>query len=372
MITAWTELETGVLWLREFLPKDVAVVRVFTFGYASSASSFYSAGCADTIQKHAHTLVACLEAERRLTLSERRPIIFVCHGLGGVVVKKALVYSASRTSSKVEHQYSIFVSTYGILFFGTPHNRFDIARWIVLESIHKSETDPTVRASEHSDTSVKYQSETLDTITDQFAPLMKYFHIFFFWEEVHTNFAGWSGFIVEESSAAPILDNTERSGLDATHSGMVKFSRTDTSGYRTVIAALKRYCRDAPKLVSRRWDIATAALARARTNEAFELVGLDFDLHSDLFSTWSPQEQPHTKAILPAPRKNRIKHFFPPPTTASEFIGRKEASRIVQQSLFPSEDASPLNEQKMFVVHGMGGSGKTQFCSKFAKDNQDR
>jgi GTPase SAR1 family protein len=27
-------------------------------------------------------------------------------------------------------------------------------------------------------------------------------------------------------------------------------------------------------------------------------------------------------------------------------------------------------EQKRFVVYGLGGAGKTQFCSKFAQDNR--
>ena len=68
-------------------------------------------------------------------------------------------------------------------------------------------------------------AETLETITDQFAPLMKQFHNFFFWEEIPTSFGHRSGFVVEESSAAPILDNTERSGIGATHSSMIKFSQ---------------------------------------------------------------------------------------------------------------------------------------------------
>jgi len=208
MITAWTDTGTGTLWLRDYLPKEIPVARILTFGYESSASSFYSDGCAETIQKHAHTLVASLQADRLLMRCEHRPILFICHGLGGVLVKKALAYSASRTSAQLEHLYGIYVSTYGILFFGTPQTRIDIANWLVLESIQKSEPHPTIRADEKLDTLTKKDTETLEIITDQFAPLMKQFHIFFFWEEVRTSFGNWSGFIVEESSAAPILDDT--------------------------------------------------------------------------------------------------------------------------------------------------------------------
>ncbi|CZR56280.1 uncharacterized protein PAC_06168 [Phialocephala subalpina] len=362
MIEAWTDAETGILWLRDFLPKAIPVARVLTFGYDASASSFYSAGWADTIQKHAHTLVASLQADRSIEGCDHRPVIFVCHGLGGILVKKALAYSASRTSAQVVHLYTIFVSTYGILFFGTPHNRTDTASWFALESTHSSELRTTIQAGGQFNTALNWNTETLEIITDQFAPLMKQLHIFFFWEEVQSSFGHRSGFIVEESSAAPILDNTERSGIDATHSRMVKFSKTNSSSYRTIIAALTRYCREAPRVIARRWEVALAALARARSNEAFELAGLAFDIHNDgLF----PCENS-------ASRRSRSKHFFPPQETAADFIGREDISHILHNALFPPENTSSISRQRKFVVYGMGGSGKTQFCSKFAKDNQER
>jgi hypothetical protein len=362
MIEAWTDTETGILWLRDFLPKAIPVARVLTFGYDASASEFYSAGCADTIQKHAHTLVASLQADRSIEGCDHRPIVFICHGLGGILVKKALAYSASRTSAQVAHLYTIFVSTYGILFFGTPHNRTDTSSWLALESTQRSEVRTTIQTGGQLNTALNRNSETLELITDQFAPLMKQFHVFFFWEEVQTGFGHRSRFIVEESSAAPILDNTERSGIAATHSSMAKFSNTNSSSYRTVIEALRRYCREAPRVIARRCEVALAALTRARSNEAFELAGLDFDIHNKrLF----PSE-------INTSGRSHSRHFFPPQETAADFIGREDTSEILYNALFPQEITSSISRQRRFVVYGMGGSGKTQFCSKFAKDNQER
>ncbi|KAG9240336.1 tetratricopeptide repeat domain protein [Calycina marina] len=364
MIEAWTDSETGIFWLRDLLPKDVPVARVLTFGYDASASSFYSAGYAETIQKHAHTLVASLQADRSIEGCDHRPIIFICHGLGGVLVKKALAYSASRTSAQVAHLYTIFVSTYGILFFGTPHDCTNTASWLELTSTQSSElrlrtTEPT--CSQFNST-LSRNSETLELITDQFAPLMKSFHVFFFWEEVQTSFGHRSGFLVEESSAAPILDNTERSGIDATHSSMVKFSKTNSSSYRTVIEALRRYCREAPRVIAHRCEKALAALARARSNEAFELAGFDFDIHHErLF----PGE-------INTSRRSHNRFFFLPQETAADFIGREDTSDILHNALFLPEITSSISGQSRFVVYGMGGSGKTQLCSQFAKDNQAR
>jgi hypothetical protein len=361
-IEAWTDVETDILWLRDFLPEAIPVARVLTFGYDASASSFYSAGWADTIQKHAHTLVASLQADRSIEGCDHRPIIFVCHGLGGILVKKALAYSASRTSAQVAHLYTIFVSTYGILFFGTPHNCTDTANWFALESTRSSELFSSAEPDGQFNTVLHRDSETLEIITDQFAPLMKQFHIFFFWEEIQTSLGHRSGFIVEESSAAPILDNTERCGVDATHSRMVKFSDKNSSSYRTIMAALRRYCREAPRVIAHRWEVALEALTRARSSEAFELAGMAFDTHNDRLFHYANN----------ASRRSRSRYCFPPQETAADFIGREDTSEILYNALFPAEDASSISQHKRFVVYGMGGSGKTQVCSKFARDNRER
>ena len=99
---------------------------------------------------------------------------------------------------------------------------------------------------------VEEDSEALQMISDHSAPLMKQFHIFF-WEQVPTYFGNRTGFVVEESSAAPITNNTERSGIPATHAEMAKFPGSNNSSFGTVIEALTRYCRDAPPVIARRW-----------------------------------------------------------------------------------------------------------------------
>lgn len=360
---AWTDPETRTLWLRDLLPDALNAARILTFGYNANSKSFYGHGSADRIQQHAQTLVADLQADRALENCLQRPIIFICHGLGGILVKKALAYSSTRTSQHIEHLYSIFASTYAVLFFGTPHQGTDKESWLAIAHAES----PGKRDQAQFDTQLllatEKDSETLHSITEQFAPLMKQFHIFFFWEELESGEGNRRGYIVEESSAAPLVDNTERSGIHARHSEMVRFSNKNTSSYRTVVEALVRYCRNAPPIISRRWKKALEALARARSDEAYELAGVAFDIHND-------------NQLFQYRQKNsarpRNRHFHIPQAVSSIFTGREDLSQVVENSLFATDITQSFRHQQRFIIYGIGGSGKSQFCSKFAQNHRER
>lgn len=79
-------------------------------------------------------------------------------------------------------------------------------------------------------------------------------------------------YIVDEASAAPILDDTERSGIAADHRGMVKFDGKEAPGFRTVVAALKRWARDAPGVVGTRNQDARDMLRSQGWRKGTELV----------------------------------------------------------------------------------------------------
>ena len=116
-------------------------------------------------------------------------------------------------------------------------------------------------------------SEVLQNITDQFAPLQYRFRIFFFWEQERTDLKYTKDYIVDETSAAPILDDTERSGIAADHRDMCRFNRKESPGFRTVIAALKRYCIEAPGIVRVRVGETKADLEAHRRSESQHLLG---------------------------------------------------------------------------------------------------
>lgn len=362
MTEAWTDTVTSILWLRDLLPKAINIARVLTFGYNAHASSFYGSGSADRIQQHAQTLVADLQADRSLEGCSRSPIIFICHGLGGILVKKALAYSSTRTSKNVEHLYSIFLSTFAILFFGTPHYGVDKASWLAMARAEESPLLAETRKESQLLLAIEKDSETLQAITDQFAHLMKQFHIFFLWEELQSDLGDHREYVVEESSAAPIVDSTERSGIHANHSQMVRFADPHSSSYRTVLEALVRYCGKAPPIIARRWQHADQFLTESRSQEAIELMGTAFDVHKNDVP-FQYQRQPSERL--------RNRHFDIPQGVSSIFTGREDVSQRVEDSFFASNVYSS-RQQRRYIVHGIGGSGKTQFCCKFAQDHRER
>lgn len=77
----WTA--DGKLWLRDFLPKDLPNARVLLFGYNSNVAFETSiAG----VREQALNLLNRLKLKRGDAVD--RPIIFVAHSLGGIVVKR--------------------------------------------------------------------------------------------------------------------------------------------------------------------------------------------------------------------------------------------------------------------------------------------
>lgn len=77
------------MWLRDLLPERIPRARVWTWGYDSRTHTKSHRDYLTTkkLYDHGRELVFDLDGARRESNSHQRPIIFIAHSLGGIVVK---------------------------------------------------------------------------------------------------------------------------------------------------------------------------------------------------------------------------------------------------------------------------------------------
>lgn len=133
----WTK--NGTFWPRDLLPtalKDEKA-NIIVYGYNADVNSKTTArNIGDTfVHQQAEKLAESIINRRRREGTFKNPIIWVCHGLGGSIVKQALVHSDAIHEPRLQYQRSIFVSTYGIVFLGTPHTENATTWSLVLQAM---------------------------------------------------------------------------------------------------------------------------------------------------------------------------------------------------------------------------------------------
>ncbi|KAF5259383.1 hypothetical protein FOXYS1_9999 [Fusarium oxysporum] len=101
------------MWPRDFLKLSFPNARILTYGY--NANVFKNTSLA-VQQDFRDALLASLSVLRSGTAAAARPIVFLGHSLGGLVIKSALLAATEQPSYLSIHQ-----STRGVVFFGTPH-----------------------------------------------------------------------------------------------------------------------------------------------------------------------------------------------------------------------------------------------------------
>ena len=84
---------------------------------------------------------------------------------------------------------------------------------------------------------------------------------------------GTRSFVVDEDSAAPVIEGVERMGIERDHSHMCKFEDENAPGYDVVAEAIQRYAEEGPKTISKRWLEEKNIRNVERREAAEELLG---------------------------------------------------------------------------------------------------
>ncbi|KAH7129085.1 hypothetical protein EDB81DRAFT_728975 [Dactylonectria macrodidyma] len=213
----WTTSGTTgdqVNWLESLLPQHIPYARVMSFGYDSSVPSNNNGS---NIENFAEDLLADLVTHRSSELEKQRPIVFICHNLGGIIFKQALVRARERN-----HLTHLLDKIGGVAFFGTPHTTSSSAK--LSEIIGTILKVSTLGYSTNSKllADLKNHSESFRAITKPFVDRNKALRILNFYETDMMDYLNFR--VVDDKAAVMNLPNEIGIPLEGNHITMCKFS----------------------------------------------------------------------------------------------------------------------------------------------------
>ncbi|KAF8521436.1 hypothetical protein BU17DRAFT_64929 [Hysterangium stoloniferum] len=309
---SWTA-DNGKLWLRDFLPHTIPTARILSYGYDAYTNSSLSE---QTLHGHAQDFLAKLSMSRETGETKDRPIIFISHSLGGIILKSALIEANVAHEGHLMPRKWIHLSTYGIVFLGTPHQGIDML--------------PFSLCSRPNNILLKYLTANCEPLQQQishFNAITAHFHIKFFYETLPTSLPVHSSAIIvpKASAVLPGAVNIEPISMHKDHTGMSKFQSVDDDDYKSVLCVVQDMIKKAPATVDARW--------------------IKFNQQNDHNSQGPIYMSKHRSS----PR----------------FVGQEKYLSKLRSFFAPENSHSMWNH---FLLYGMGGVGKTQICLKFIEE----
>ncbi|KAI8162351.1 Protein SERAC1 [Colletotrichum sp. SAR 10_70] len=299
--TAKDDHNHSIFWPADLLPTSLRGLQanILVYGYNADVYSTKNDHSASDnfIYQHAQSLVTTLTLYRKSEGSFNNAIIWVAHSLGGLLVKRCLLYSNDVKDRNHEDYRAIFVSTYGIVFLGTPHGGSDMAKW---GQMIQNMSDAIIPRKLFDSESVllktlKKDNETLQNINIHFLDIYQRFKIHMVHENHKTDVKGTKMLVVDARSAGPQLPGVTYYGIEATHSGMCKFPDQHAPGYRNVSTAIRDWVRESPSVIQTRWIVEQDDKRVRAQTEAAERTRE----YSETYSTplISPSDTPSTTAF---------------------------------------------------------------------------
>ncbi|KAF4465147.1 hypothetical protein FALBO_8007 [Fusarium albosuccineum] len=317
----WTAKSATEPWPKALLPLELPTARIFTYGYEATAMGRHEVTSQNRVWDHAFNLLTSLTLHREGDGTNERPIIFVCHSLGGLVCQDALITAWQRPEP---HLQNILLRTRGIIFLGTPHHGTSLGKWGELLS-------RSVRVMRQSNTEIiqvlTRDSEVLARIQASFHSLVRsrekeetdVIEITCFYEELPMKKLG---IIVPKHSA--ILPGYSSVGIHKNHAEITKFASPDEPGFVAVCGELKRWVKkiqQGPPEPRRRDKQDDAATAHCKSG-----------------------------MLISNP----------------DFVGRCDIIDMLKDQLGHNESESSSMVHRRASLYGLGGVGKTQIALAYA------
>ncbi|KAF2735267.1 hypothetical protein EJ04DRAFT_216254 [Polyplosphaeria fusca] len=311
------------MWLRDFLSKDLPCCRTMIYGYNSKLSSHGI----DTIMDYGRGLIEELKKVRSTEELRKRPLFFVAHSFGGIILAHCLVKAVQTSEDEDDHPTiaSLHRATYGMLLFGIPH------KGLVVDDIEKMLAGEESHPRDALLGQIRAKSDLLAVQLADFKNLIRDRKVVSFYETGQTRrlefepaskcWKRTGDFITAVDTDSALLqlpDSIEdKVPIDADHSMMVKFDTRNHRGYSSARDKLTQFERDAPGVVAARFSRA--------------------------------QNRPKPCSMVPFQRDHM-------------FIGREDIL-VNLRRMFQQE--APQDHARAALI-GLGGVGKSQIAIEYA------
>ena len=282
------DLCQDVFWPRDFLPKAFPQARIVTWGYDVQIEDLSAATSKASIFHHSENLLSDLVMLRKSDAAKLKPLIFIAHSLGGIVVKDALSLSGNeRTVIN-----AVLPATIGVMFLGTPHHGSRAASlgkmmFEVSKIFLKKPNLQILRGLENN-------SEILERISRSFGQILSSgrIKVHSFREELPTH-----GVMVVSSASSTIgyLHET-RGSLHANHRNLARFSSMKDIKFQRVVSVLQGWVKESLDKQHNEQHLQSADDTPALPDE----LVFDKELKQCLTSLHSHEAQNRFKDIEPA------------------------------------------------------------------------
>ena len=258
----WSSQPQSRSWLRDLLPKEIPNARVWTYGYDVREHISH-----DLIASRSQSLLDSFETQRE---DPKRPVIFIAHSLGGIVLQDALQKSSNALRNSI----------HGIVFLGLPQFGCRLKIWErFLVAIEKglNQTPPSSQTTSRN----VLQLGLINVGFIEWLPQQSFAHrIVCFYEVLPVTKIGIVGPIIfyiisiglypnrqvqiveKEFATIPYCDSI---ALYANHFSMTKFPTGTDRQYQTVMQSVRMMCclADKSKVLMRR-SLAVPSHGRLR------------------------------------------------------------------------------------------------------------